>query len=441
MNISQLDTKVIINEILNEKREWRSPNLKAVIHTIEEDYPALSVESIDIDRDYVSGLTDYMQLNLTVLPGIYYKKIDKFKNNLEITLTYENDLFTTFRYKAIYIPRSIEDSATLNIDDVSEEKINQTTFISVSFQLLDRAIEAIRNITVGGTYKNASPSDVLMGLWGQHGSGTKLDGISSITSIDMVPETNMNKSYQILIPSSLKLTKLHDYLQESGPGIYSGGINRYIQHYNTKRRLFIFPPYNYKRIETEKDGVVFYAIDENNAPITESTWIKKDAGLHVLVGSSRSLYNDGESSMMDTGIGFRAMDANIVLKHTNPLNKSIIVGDDEITGKPKDIIKSYISKRRDDGVNFAPLLKPTTNMYRYHSAVNVKLGSVFSFKWINANIDLLFPGMPAVYSFKHNNKTIFLKGIVSKVSATTIPNNNTTALIFLHVEDIDSIIN
>ena len=81
-------------------------------------------------------------------------------------------------------------------------------------------------------------------------------------------------------------------------------------------------------------------------------------------------------------------------------------------------------KDREDGLNYAPYIKPGTNPFNMFSRAFFSRSQHITLGWENADPDLLYPGMPCKYVFMDHGKYIELKGTLTGVQVNRMLQGN-----------------
>lgn len=415
MNIQSTILWTVIEKILLDGEEWRYGNFKIMLHTVDKDIEITQLLHMDIERDYQSAYADVVYLSFKSTLGVYRDNIYPYKHNLECTIINKDDPSDTHRYKAIFLEENFNMDSSKQ-SNMSTETLDTGGLITVNLQLMDRVVEPLRIKTTGGVYKGVTNTEILKGLIHREIHKVKITDNITIDGIDIAPSQNTLPVRQTVIPHGTKVVELPKFLQLKGTGIYTGGINIYIQYYNGINRVFIYPTYNYDRYMTEKPRVTFYAVPDNIQKLTEKTWKVIDDNLHVVVSNKREVSDDGETKQMETGVGFKTINAARPMLRIEPSRKMYPpIDDTDVVGSTDINIVANASKLRKDGVVYSPILKPTINPYKYQSVNNYKLGIFVTFNWINSAYDYIYPGMPCSYNYYYNDELMFLTGVVSRI--------------------------
>lgn len=360
-----------------------------VLHSADYDFQPTAILTFDVESDYVRSWTDYIRSEITVTMAQYSLIISSAsKSILEATIM--NGPFGDVRYRAIVEPTKDlpNDDALKNI---GESDMNQS-LSTITLQLVNIAGEFISTATTSGVYGNLTVTDMIRSTLNE--VINENDMAYPIEAIEVCEADNKEQIKNIVIPTDTPLLKIPMILQKDEVGVYSGGINLYIYHYQGKSRLRVYAPTTCKWSTTDPENrLILWDLYDNTMNYRERTYdiyppdskqvqcivskqirapeaseareVVRSSGFHVV----------SADQMMD---GYHTISPKQVTTNTNRVNSRVSVGD-----------------RSDDLHKFNTAGKViTNNRYDVMSGIRLNRGLTYRFVWNNSNPELLYPGMP-----------------------------------------------
>lgn len=393
------------------------------IHTVDNDIDVMKIISIDIVRDYVDTIFDYTHIEFIMPLGDYIRNIYPYRANLEFSLfkksltevgtgQLENTKIDTIRFKAVFMPEN-KSYKIGEYDRFTITELNTMDIVTVTLQLLDRNIEAIRLLTVNGIYKNTDMRSMLKGVLIGEAQRVLVDGKPALTGADIIEPSNTTKYPQIVIPNNQKLTNIPFYLQENSYGIYAGGLGSYFQNYNENNKKgiywFIYPIFDESRYNSNTTKLIIYSVPATKLTGIERTY-RTDSNTIYILATARKLYWDsGQADYMDDGVGFTMTDANAMMK------KPVKMTEDGPIAVSNRLNYKVGLVDREDGFNaaFTADRKISANPFAQYARVLQRAGGKIDIVWQNSNPDLIYPGMPIKYYYLEEEVLKSHDGVVS----------------------------
>jgi hypothetical protein len=407
-----------ISPILNSATKPYVWDYRAMLHTEKHDIPIMKLLSIDVIRDYVNHVGDLVEVSFMMPMGDYMVKLFPYRSNLEFTIkkiakdTRGSKIVRAERYKAVFEVDKNTPGTGKDLDLLTTDLLNMTDIATVRLQLLDRSLEPLRIKTVQNVFKDTTQYDLMHSVLSGESMKVYLDGKPCIDGVDIVEPDNRDRRKQVVIPSGTTVVNLPTYLQESAGGVYSTGIGTYLQRYNDKKYWYVYPLSNTKRFLKHKgDRLIAYAVPEDKFPGVTNTYTKDGTTVKMVCTGRRSYKDDADLDYMNQGVGFRMMDANVF--NTKPIE----VTEDGPKANRARTNHEVMAEARKDGLNYAPRMAPSSNPYKHLSAIAARDVSVVTLSWENADIDLIYPGMPCIYTLLEDGKPLALQGTVAHVHA------------------------
>jgi hypothetical protein len=397
-------------------------NILGMLHTEAEDSPILKILSVDIVRNYIANIGDYVYIEFSMGLGDYTSKLFPYRNNLEFSLKkilledvshrkQTDSVISVERYKAIFLTKHNQQINATSYETHSHSALNLTDVITVKLQLLNRSLEPLRIKQVNGVYRQTTQQQLIHSMMASESNKILIDGKPAIDGVDIVEPDNSKTMQHVIIPDGTNLTSIPSYLQEKMGGVYNSDIGNYLQTFNGKKIWFIYPLYNVKRFKTNVKKVIFYCIPVTEFPGHDRSYKMEGDILHIMVTGERVYDDSADVDYMNHGSGFRMADANSFMK------KPAEMTPDGPIAKRSNLNYEVVGHQRKDGLNYAPVTKNvvSSNVYAEFSKVNSRSIAKAQLIWEHANPDLLYPCMPCKFIYLVKDKQIELEGIIAQV--------------------------
>ena len=415
----------IYRKITKDKKPIRA-KYELILHTVKDDLEVNKFLSEDILRDYGSQVGTKGAVKFIVGLGTYVKKIYPFRDNLEVTIKRtileeqgskmekETKVKVT-RYKAIFLSDQNSSASAQGYERMKEDTLNNASIVTVTLEVTDRSLEPLRVITTSGIYRVKKYEDIIRGVLQKESDTVLVDGKPSVNGVDIVPPDNDQIVRQTLIPSGTKLTLVPTFLQEKGVGVYTAGIGTFLQTYKDNKLWFVYPLYNHSRFDQDVPKAIFYALPKGRHEQLDRTYIEDGKLLQVLLIADRNYTDQADLDNMNEGNGLRMSDA------TSYMHKPVEVTADGPKAKRTNLNTEVHYTNRTDGLNYAPVSsnRVSVNRYKEFSQVVARNTGTVTAVWENAEIDLIYPGMPCKYVIMGKDKPVELKGTILGVQALT----------------------
>jgi hypothetical protein len=341
------------------------------------------IVSVDIDRDYLNNYTDFILVDVRVPLGTYAKRLYPHLANVEIELkrvnigetsdaAQLNDAVEVERYTAIMIDTGnpiIENGVG---NTTSEEDLNRIEILTVKFQLLNKVLEQIRVIPVGGIRRNMTGEDVVKSVLTQ--------------GVRMVPASNQQKRSAVILPHNLEMVNVPHHVHYHCGGLYNSGLGYYLQD----DYWHVFPAFDNTRFNEGGTTLTIINLPPRRLPGVERTY-RKDGDNLVVLATGDSNFRDVSNTMqLNAGNGVRFADA------TSLLDSFATVANNKAQAARGRSNTEIITDKRPNGINYTPTAARSINANPYveYSALAARQGSGINLVWENADHTLLYPGMP-----------------------------------------------
>lgn len=390
---------------------------RADIHVNGEVYPALKVLSIDFSQDYENKYADEIILTVALLGGTYSKRIYPFKDKVDITLyrlplqevgdtADTNQKAQSERYTATLIDKGNPLLEANGMNAPSEDSLNLTNIFDVEFQLVNKSLEQMRMMSVGGIYRNSTVEDVVKGILTNESKKVKVEGGRLLKGVDMFEASNKAKRDHIIIPQGTKLVHVPQYVHEKCGGIYSAGMGYYLQ----SDYWYVYPCYDVTRFTKATTTLTIINIPKNKFPGIERTYRENGSNLVVLATGQVKFNDDSEVQQLNVGNGVRFAKAETFMTNFAKVEGNKAVANRGLNNS------EFISTQRANGNNNVQLSsKPiNANSFAEYSKLARRQGSIVNMVWENSLPALIFPGMMVKMLYLDSGEIKELYGVTLK---------------------------
>lgn len=423
-----------IREILQTADSALSFTYKATLHTDQGDVPLLKVKELDIYRDYENSIGDHINLVADIPLGVYMFRIFPHRANMEISVhrernlnwreSAENSETVIERYKVVFNPDNNPPGIRIGVMHLQQHTLDISEIVTINLQLLDRALEPLRMKTVPSmVFRDAEMEEILHTVVSEEFSKIDLDGDRAIERLDIVQPDNEEEREALVIPDGGLLMNFPTYLQEQAGGLYFDGVGTYLQRYKDHRTLFIYPNMNFDRFDEVEDKLLVFYAPDGRLNGEERTSRVNGGVVEIVSTESQIQTDDAENSLVSQGAGFRAANQNAFM------GKPVEITEDGVVADRTKLVHEISLVETSDKLNFSPMLpaKSTANLYRDISRVKSRMSGREQFIWVNADYDLIYPGMPARILRAVGEDIMESEGLVVSVEAFVALNGPITS--------------
>lgn len=379
-----------------------------------EPIQVLKLISVDTVKNYLENYADVIMVKVAMGAGTYAKRVYPNQSKLEMVLykiplmesSDVNDqakIIQVERYTAVLDDRGnpiIEGGGPTVMD---ENSMNLVNLVEINFQLINKAVEQMRLIAVGGNYRNVTAEDVIRTVMTKESSGIDIDEERRPKGVDIVTTSNQKKRDHVVLPQGLRLVDLPEYLQNT-VGVYSAGMGYYFH----RDHWYVYPCYDTERFKKTNRTLTVFNVPKNKLPAVERTYLETGTALSLLATGDIRFRDDSEAQQLTVGNGVRFADANKFMENfaTVKDNKAVVSRGNNNT--------EFIAVERPGKINNAQLSDRaiTANPYLEYSMLARRQGSLIAFTWENSNPSLIFPGMPARVMYLEGDAIKTLEGVL-----------------------------
>lgn len=365
----------------------------------------LRVVSNDLARDYLKTFADDLYVSVVFGVGTYSKYIYANKERLTVFLMREvvgdfigaaDEPIITREFKAV-LCESKDIAAASGSGILDNVEIADTANVAVvRLQLIDRATEWIRSVSVGGSFRKRSAAEVLLTLLTTKTQEIPREIMAEQGRVDMVPADNSAIRDHVVIPHATPLVELGDYLQERCGGIYATGLGIYL----LAGDWYVWPALNTKRFEESPRGLTVINVPQEKMPSIERTWLQKGNQLIVISTGQTDITDVSDKAKLDQGIGIRFNDAKGLLD-----GFVSTAGNIAKAARGKNVTEVLIDAAVDGVAHVTRSSnKVSSNLFAELSTTAFRKGNNVTATWENSDHTLLYPGMPVRFMYEFENE-------------------------------------
>lgn len=394
------------------------------------EYDCLSVDAYTNNRDYNGNHTDEVVIKVRLPAGIYHHKIIPYRSDLTVIITKKPvsttgtntdnnvDTIETFEYAGFLTDTSSRVLEANLATDASEEKTDRDMPTLVEIQLINRFVEKLRMIEVGGTYVNNTGLDHIRGLLDKHGMAAAQATNVVYKGTDAARLVSDVKRRQIVIRHSVKLIGEDSFvriMEKRCGGIYPSGFSYYFQG----QHWYLFPPYALDRYEQASKTLTLINVPANRMPFIENTYRTTDNQVIVLATGKTRNIDLSDARQLNLGNGVRFLDANKIMDGFSK------VVDGKVYIEAAKNMYEFIIGERPNGLNNVRSsdVLITSSPHLEYSKLAARTGQIIMSEWQNSQPDLIYPGMPVKYMYLVNDVPFEIMGVVVATSTAATPTN------------------
>lgn len=433
---SEID-KIISDDNQQVNNSWdvefriREPN-PIVLSTAENDvnftdekekekvYKPLKLLNIDFVRDYELNSAEEITLRCAIPLGMWFKVLFQYRDYLEVTLiktplhqltdsTDQDANVETEVYACIPKIDSSTSGEGKTIEQYSRFELDLKGFVEVDFQLFDLSTECLRKVTVGGIWRRTTGMDTVKAILANESAKYKVKEDPAIEKLNFVEEDNKEKREHVMIPhtASLPLSTVARYVQSTCGGIYSAGINQFLQD----KAWWVYPLYDTTRFDQEENTLTIFRVPQYRYNNIERTYRVDGDRLYVLATSNTEFKDTTNVRYLNEGNGVRFADARRYFA-----DDLVEAKDNKAVAHRNKLVHEFVSEEVPAGNNvYVSKDAVNANPFVEYSKLARRKGSIYMFAWENCNLSLVRPGMMVKIVYIKGDEIVELQGCLLKV--------------------------
>ena len=393
-----------INDIISNTNYAKDFTYEFILHTPYRDITLDQIQSYETLQDYNNNVGDYNLLTFNVGMGTYIKGIYPYRDNLTCTIlkTFKTDGLSSqsAEYKLVIVNEEGNSESSSHYKNMTEDQLNENELKKIEAQVYLIELEAIREGYVDGNYKNVTVQELMGWSYAKVKDELEVHGNPLELRIDIVEPDNDTRYNNLIIPTGVMLQDLPIFLQnDNSYGVYNGGCGAYLQKYNSKPTMFIYPLYTTERYEKcDFKKLVIYNPGNLQLNTVENTWLREGNLIKIVAGSGVKVIDKGSTNIMDQG------EALVSSRPEQIFNRASSITDSEVTVDASTQLNVSTLKSRRDGMSKMKYVGNESNMYRQRTQIMKNSMATYQIPWHFSYPELIYPGMPVCYIHEDSTK-------------------------------------
>lgn len=406
-----------INTILNSGPKPVNYIWTATISTPAGKLTPFKVMTIDIVRDYIGAMADYINLEVAMGYGTYHQRLMPYANALTCVLsrtpvdenTTDTALTSDIEAQTLRCtPRDMSSATVQGSNTFSSDQTagDLTSIQKFSFQLQDLGLEQTRLQTVGTVLTDMTADAAIRYIVTKISQQIKpnLDTTNQIRGVDMVTADNSQVYQHILIPHGTPGCDVPFYIAHHFGAPYAAGFGAFLQ----KNIWYLYPVHDLTLFDKAARSITIINVPKNRMPTMNRTFRRTYNQLIVLATGDVKHQDKSDHQQQTHGNGARFVSADKLL------NSFVTVKDNKATALRSTNATELLGQARPSGLNHIPTTKMpvTANPFKELGKISSRMGSVLTVVWENSDPGSVFPGMPCQYLYEVAGQVFALKGQV-----------------------------
>lgn len=355
--------------------------------------------------DFAAEHAEDMTLRVRLQPSTYTDYIIPYRDNLMVQLV-SSDANNRVVKEYTAIPLTPGDPKTTGshsgLADLTG--VSALTFQVYDFQLLDPLYTTLKDQIVSGITMmgkvDTTISYLLDAYTKQYATNENYQGI-----VMEYPVDNDQTYSVIVVPEGTSLPSLPNFIQNSEKyGVYSKGLGCFFK----QGRWWIYTLFDVTRFDRHPSPIDIYRLPSDKIPTLDKTFFVNDNGLTILATGDCEYNDQGDISRQESGLGARLILSSKVAGETG----SYYNAGRSIQTRADSMAEFQVTQRAS-GDDYTPVVRtPTSNPYKYASAVSANEGIIVTLEWQNSDTGFIEPGCPCRYLVVDETSMTPRKGVV-----------------------------
>ena len=380
------------------------------------------VTSVHRYGNFVNNYTDDIQVEGIMDTKAFFDKVVPSQNNLQCTLiatqysesgniAIDSGTPKIRRFKGLLmnIPeRGLSDST----GEGREIPNPDLTYTKFSIQLIDSQVLDLKMATFACMFNKTIPFEALCMALDSIGSDYGIAGINRHVPPDVKTERMM------LVPRGTLIKDLAHYIQKSY-GIYNHGVGLYVHYIKEAYYWCLYPLFNNKRYQKEKDKLTITVVDQNYANMEDGqqkrTYFVDDGNVGIYVTTDINVQKDRYDELNNsTGVQY--------INHKKLVDDTRSdIGPNKVYKDGENALASMDFVGRPDGLqNLTQVYQETMNTANLSSSIVGNQGNYLKLTWKYADPDLIQPGIPVKIRYIGDDNIKTLYGTVHEYHAVSL---------------------
>lgn len=373
----------------------------------------LQLLSIDIDQNFESNYADRTVVRLAFGYGTYAHDIVPYKNDLKVSMRRINlgqrnglsvsdelDVVETFRATLMGATQELTAPKNSVVDDKASADLVGIRY--AEFQLQDLALEQIRALSVGSSFRNVVPGDVLKALLTNACKDIKIDNQLAINGVEMMGYNNRETFDHVIVPHGTPLVDVPDYIQSKAGGVYSTGLGFYL----SRGWWYVWGLYDLTRHDRVPKSITVMVLPPNYLNGVERTYrVTPNQVIILATGESRHV-DISEDQLLNEGNAVRYADPRKLISGFVSVDGNKAMADRATNAN------EFVGVEKPSGPVYARLAPEgaTRNTYHQASKLAKRNGSLMMVTWQNSDPRLVIPNVPVNVMYVKDDLPVTIKG-------------------------------
>ncbi len=320
----------------------------------------------------------------------------------------------------------------------SAEKLSMT---SLEIQLVDKVVEKLRAHTFSTIVKSCTGMDVVATILDSvTRSVAKAEGVTFV-GVDPAPGYNTKTVNHIVLPTSTPLIGINNSLPRIANAAQGGIYPQGLAYHYQDNIWYLFPPFSTDRYQKSDKTLTIINVPADKFPGIERTYRTTSTQTVVLSTGDAKHHDMSIQAQANQGNGVRFIDASKVM------NNYVSVKDGEATFNGSQNLNEFMVKPRDNGTDMIAGGSNggiTIGYSNEYAKLMSRTGNYVQLTWENANISLIYPGMPVRFMYMIKDLPYEIYGSVASVQSLDRPINadlnnrvfSTNAVVTIYIDKV-----
>lgn len=396
--------EVVNGGVLNQKFH----SLQFILYAGENEIELTNVRTVTISSDFISNVSDVINLDCLMGNGDFTYDVLPYKNELYMHMiaTYidSKDEEQTFT-KLLYTVLTNKESTGKTVDKrlITQEDLNRENPTVVKFACYDIEVTTMQKVNSELNVKGTTVKNAIKANFGHYvkKANIKIDGEDLTITTNVYPPDNDFDIAHIVVDQSsttdINLTTVPFFLQDKY-GVYNSGLISYFQNVGTPT-YYVRPQLDPRMIDTLPDELVDIFIPNNVRVIEncESTYVDSGGILKIVSPSIDKLLDDGENRLEEHGKAIAFRDNEVTRRSVK-----IEINGDKVT----NLSGPFKVQAMREVVNTRPAkiknMGSASNLYAKRSVIIMNESRAVPLTWRNSCHFIIKPSMPLRVHYEDN---------------------------------------
>lgn len=388
-----------VMEIITGRADVSDTRFKYTLEIIALDSSIIArkVHVVDITRDFISRVSDYLIITASVNQLEYDELIYRGREDLKARLTVEsvNDktgISGGERASKLYRAKltKVEDDKLIYGDSSSPDNNSKGMEIKdFALQLYDLELEKLKVKEISTVIRDTNVDDILHIVMSDFGK----------LVVDIHPPARKSPLAQTILPEGdVPIIEFPAWLQRYGGGVYEHNIG--VFHYNDV--VYVYPLFDTRQYP-DRRKVIICSVGPAQLEGVDNTYHVEPGKLSILTTGKVDMIDTTESLEYELGNAVRFTTPNFIsdaIEHSNGVTTATGSGYNEHGEHKETINKSTVGKL------------VTNNPFYEVSRIASNRGVRATLPWANANPALIYPNMEVTVLYKSGDDVHSMRGVV-----------------------------